>query len=145
MNSLDTNILVYAVNRGCQEFESAHAIYQKMLDEPAQWIISDQVLYEFYRALRHPKILEKPLSHTQALAQITFLREESGVRHCGYDTSFWDKIKDFGSHKRPKAIHIFDRILAITLINNGVENLYTRNTKDFKEFNFKNLINPITF
>lgn len=143
MNSLDTNILIYAVNRGCDEHERAKEVYQKMLDSPLDWIVSDQVLFEFYRGLRHPKILQRPLNHQQAIEQITFIREDSGVLHCAYETTFWDQVKTFGSTKNPKAVHIFDRVLAITLLKNGVKQLYTRNTKDFTEFEFETLINPI--
>lgn len=144
MNSLDTNILIYAVNSGCEENLHAKRVYQALLDNPSDWIISDQVLFEFYRGLRHPKILQKPLSHSQALEQIVFLREETGVLHCAYETSFWDRVKDFGSLRHPpKPVHIFDRVLAITLRNHGVVTFYTRNIKDFEEFGFKELVNPI--
>lgn len=143
MNSLDTNILLYAVNSGCDEHRTALGVYEQMLESPEAWIVSDQVLFEFYRGLRHPKILEKPLSHQQALEQIVFLREESGVLHCAYQTSFWEQIKSPGHRENPKGRHIFDRVLAITLLNNGVETFYTRNLKDFEEFPFKELVNPI--
>jgi predicted nucleic acid-binding protein len=75
MNSLDANLLIYGVNRGCHEHAKAKAVYESMLETPTHWILSDQVLFEFYRGLRHPQILERPLTQTQALKQITFLRE----------------------------------------------------------------------
>lgn len=143
MNSLDTNILIYAVNSGCKEHASAIKVYERMLEDPTSWIISDQVLFEFYRGLRHKNILERPLNHQQAIEQISFLREEAGILHCAYEVSFWDQVKSFDDCKNPKAIHIFDRVLAITLLKNKVTTLYTRNTKDFREFKFENLINPI--
>lgn len=144
MNSVDTNILIYAINSGCTEHEPAKKVYQDMLDSPSEWIVSDQVLFEFYRGIRHPKILQRPLNHEQAMKQITFLREESGVLHCAYETSFWDSVKEYGTHSTDrKPVHIFDRVLAITLLQNGVTSLYTRNTKDFVEFDFQKIINPI--
>lgn len=146
MNSVDTNVLIYAVNSGCAEHEKARAVYEMMLANPRDWILSDQVLFEFYRGLRHPKILERPLSHQMALDQILFLREQSGVLHCSYETSLWNLVTRKASNPanlNPKAIHIFDRVLAVTLLHNGVKNLYTRNEKDFEEFGFEKLINPI--
>ena len=47
MNSLDTNLLIYAVNSGCNEHSRAKAVYETMLTSPSDWIISDQVLFEF--------------------------------------------------------------------------------------------------
>jgi toxin-antitoxin system PIN domain toxin len=143
MNSLDTNILVYAVNQGCDEHEKALRIYQSMLVSPAEWMVADQVLFEFYRALRNPRILERPLDHSTALQQIRFLREESGVLHCGYDSRFWEKIIVPMAGSAHGSSHIFDRILAITLLSNGVTTFHTRNTRDFAEFSFKKIVNPI--
>jgi toxin-antitoxin system PIN domain toxin len=143
MNSLDTNILIYAVNSGCVEHERAKRVYESMLRDPSQWVLSDQVLFEFYRGLRSAKILERPLNHQEALRQIEFLRVHSGVLHCAYETAFWDDfLKDFRD-VRSRPSHIFDRILAITLRKNGVSTFYTRNTKDFAEFGFKSTVNPI--
>jgi predicted nucleic acid-binding protein len=144
MNSIDTNILIYAVNSGCTEHESAKKIYQSMLNNPSTWIVSDQVLFEFYRGLRHPKVLARPLNHQQAIQQLIFLREESGVLHCAYETSFWESVKKYEHDAYDlKPVHIFDRVLAITLLQNGVTTLYTRNTKDFVNFDFEKIINPI--
>ncbi len=143
MNSLDTNILIYAVNQGCAEHERARRVYEDMLESPAEWIVCDQVLFEFYRALRNPRILEHPLSHSAALHQIRFLREESGVLHCGYDIRFWEKIVVPMATSDSASSHIFDRILAVTLLGNGVTTFHTRNTRDFNEFPFQKLVNPI--
>jgi hypothetical protein len=56
MNSLDTNILVYAANREAPEHGKALAVVRTMLAQPSEWILADQVLWEFYPALRHPRI-----------------------------------------------------------------------------------------
>lgn len=143
MNSVDTNVLIYAVNVGCAEHEKARGVYEMMLENPGDWIVSDQVLFEFYRGLRNPKILERPLDHQGAMQQIVFLREQSGVLHCSYEPSFWNQVTTMAPSPSRKAVHIFDRVLAVTLLNHGVRNLYTRNPKDFTAFGFARLINPI--
>ena len=143
MNSLDTNILIYAVNSGCQEHAAAKPIYESMLLAPDQWLLSDQVLFEFYRGLRNGKILTRPLNHRQAFMQIQFLRDESGVHHCAYETTFWKALTDGFADTDRKSSHIFDRVLAITLRQHGVETFYTRNKNDFESFGFRCLINPI--
>jgi len=143
MNSLNTNILIYAVNSGCEEHDRAKRIYESMLNEPIQWLLSDQVLFEFYRGLRNSKILERPLSHRQALEQIEFLREDSGVQHCAYETVFWTNLMKGFQSAQPKSYYIFDHVLATTLLGHGVTTFYTRNTKDFDAFGFRSLVNPI--
>lgn len=143
MNSLDTNILVYAINADCAEHSKAKAVYASMLTAPSDWILSDQVLFEFYRILRNPRVLANPLEHETAVEQIVFLREITGVLHCAYEVSFWDRFLSGFKQTDKKATHIFDRILAVTLKANGVETFYTRNTKDFESFGFSSLVNPI--
>lgn len=143
MNSLDTSILMYASNADCPEHEKARKIYESMLYSPREWILSDQVLFEFYRALRNPKILEKPLSHTTAFKHIQFLREQSGVAHCAYEAGFWPTLTAGFSSGNPRSSHIFDRVLAVTLLKNGVKRFFTRNTRDFQEFGFQELRNPV--
>lgn len=143
MISLDTNILIYAINSGCEEHGRAKLLYEDMLANATNWIISDQVLFELYRGLRNSKILERPLSHQQALHQIKFLREDAGVLHCAYATNFWKHLTDGFTDSGRKSAHIFDRVLAVTLMEHGVDTFYTRNRKDFASFGFKTLVNPI--
>lgn len=143
MNSLDTNILIYAINADCPEYDKSRKLYESMIRSPREWILSDQVLFEFYRALRNPKIFEKPLNHTKALKQIRFLREKSGVAHCAYETGFWPELTSGFTNRNPRSSHIFDRVLAVTLLKNGVKQFFTRNIRDFKEFGFQKLRNPL--
>ena len=89
MKSLDTNILVYAANHGCAEHEQAKEIAESLMNDPASWIIADQVLFEYYRILRSPSILEKPLIAAEAARHIAFLREDVGCMHCAYALDLW--------------------------------------------------------
>jgi predicted nucleic acid-binding protein len=124
MKSLDTNILIYASNEDGPEHRKARDLVESLLDDADDWIIADQVLIETYRALRNPAVLQHPLGADEAWALVHFYREEAGCR-------------------RFDARRTFDAVLATTLIANAVDSFYTRNTKDFKEYGFSNLINPI--
>jgi len=55
MNSLDTHLLVYAANSAAPEHAKALGLVNTMLAHSTEWILADQVLWEFYKALRHPK------------------------------------------------------------------------------------------
>ena len=48
MNSLDTNILIYASNEDVPEYAKAQKLVGELLAAPGDWIIADQVLMEFY-------------------------------------------------------------------------------------------------
>lgn len=143
MNSLDTNILIYAANRGAPEHDKALAVVQAMLANPSEWILSDQVLWEFYKALRHPRILQKPRSAPQAAAHLRFLREESGVACCGYEPHYFAEVLGCLEKGRYPYQRTHDTILGITLRRNGVTVFYTRNERDFGESGIRSIINPI--
>lgn len=143
MNSLDTNILVYASNQSATEHPKALDLVHAMLADPSEWIISDQVLWEFYIALRHPLILSKPRTARQAAEQVRFLREESGVGACSYEISHFSAVLAKLKNPRFPYQRTHDAILAETLLINGVRTFYTRNTKDFVSSGFACLIDPI--
>lgn len=143
MKSLDTNILIYAVNSSCKEHNRARAIYEDLLSNPADWIVADQVLFEFFTALQNPNILAKPLSKHKALEQVRFLREESGAMCCAYEVSAWNSLVTMLGASKDKNRIIFDYVLAITLKINGVKTFYTRNKKDFESLDLFEVVNPI--
>lgn len=92
MKSIDTNLLVYALNTHCPEHPAAAAFLQSALDAPLEWILSDQVYLELYKALRNPKIFTKPLGAAAAFAKIDQLREHSGFLRCHYADAAWDAV-----------------------------------------------------
>lgn len=143
MNSLDTNILVYAANVDCDEHERANQLVNQALSARHEWIIAEQVLFEYYKALRHPKILSKPLAANAAAAQIRFLREKSGFMVCCYQMSLWNEVVAILSMRNFPYQRTHDLILGLTLMRNGVTTPHSRNTKDFVEIGFEHLVNPI--
>lgn len=42
MKSLDTSVLLYALNADCSEYQSARALIESALQQPHGWIIADQ-------------------------------------------------------------------------------------------------------
>jgi predicted nucleic acid-binding protein len=143
MKSLDTNLLVYAATHSAPEHARALVVIDEMLSRPQDWILSDQVLWEYYKALRHPRILEKPRSAKEAARQVRFLRESSGVAFCSYEGACYANLimrlekRDFPYQRT------HDAVLAATLRHHGVKEFFTRNTKDFVGSGFTKVINPI--
>jgi predicted nucleic acid-binding protein len=143
MNSLDTNLLVYAANSAAPEHAKALEIVNAMLAHPTEWILADQVLFEFYKALRHPRILQRPRSAAQAAAHVRFLREQSGVLCCSCGTSLFTEVLAQLENPRFPYQRTHDAILGATLCREGVKVFYTRNEKDFADSGIPKVINPI--
>ncbi|MCU0726373.1 MAG: PIN domain-containing protein [Planctomycetes bacterium] len=143
MNSLDTNLLLYATNADCAEHTRARPVIEEMIAAPGEWVIADQVLLEYYRLVRNPAVLARPLSAAEAEKRLEFFREESGVPHCGYEIALWPEIaKQLG---RPgfRAARTFDLVLAVTLRAAGVERFLTRNVRNFRPFDFFEVVDPL--
>ena len=141
--SLDTNILLYAANEDSPEHGICNAFLQMVIENPALWIIADQVYIELYRALCSPKVMSNPLSAGQAARHVSLLRDGMGVMHCGYNSECWDRlishlqVDDFPYRRT------HDAVLAATLLSHGVKTFYTRNTKDFVSAGFDQVRNPV--
>ena len=143
LSSLDTNILVYAANEDAVEHRLAKDLVDEALQEPSKWILSDQVLFELYKALRNPKILVRPLDAAGAAKQVLFWRTKSGFLHCAYDLPSWETVFEILSRSDTSYQRTHDIVLGITLARNGVGRFYTRNTKDFEGLGIPQVINPI--
>jgi len=142
-NSLDTNILVYAADEDAAEHKAASIVVEEMLANPRDWLLADQVLFEFYKALRNPRIFQHPLGAREAALRVRFLHSESGATRCCYELDNWDGVVARLAERGTPAGRTHDIVLGITLKSNGVDRFYTRNTKDFQEIGFVELINPI--
>ena len=143
MKSLDTNILVYAANQDAPEHLGAITVVNEMLAKPSEWLLADQVLWELYKALRNPKVLQKPRTAAQAAAQIEFLRTQAGVSHCAYEPSLFPGLLRRLKQTSFPYQRTHDAILAQTLVHHGVRTFYTRNLRDFEGAGFARLLNPI--
>lgn len=143
LSSLDTNILLYAANEDAPEHDLCKGFLERIVRDPSDWIIADQVYLELYRALRNPKVMSRTLSPKEAANHVTVLRDGMGLLHCGYTSECWSglirhlKADDFPFRRT------HDAVLAATLISHGVKTFYTRNTKDFLAAGFRELINPV--
>jgi predicted nucleic acid-binding protein len=143
MKSLDTNILLYAADEDCREHDAAIRLVTEALRSPAEWMLSDQVLFEMYAGLRHPGVFAKPLSATEAARRVAFLRDESGFSFCCYELRLWPMIHASLSAAGFPRRRTYDLVLAVTLRSNGVTEFYTRNVTDFRDAGFEQVVNPI--
>lgn len=142
-SSLDTNILVYAADEDAAEHKAASLVVAEMLANPRDWILADQVLYEFYKALRNPRVFEHPLGAREASLRLQFLHSESGVARCCYELSNWENVFARLAERDTPPGRTHDIVLGITLKTNGTDRFFTRNTREFQEIGFHELVNPI--
>lgn len=146
MLSIDSNILLYAVNSASPWNESAHA-WLTSIQHDEDVAISEFILAEFYGLLRNPAVLRHPLSSEEAVEVIQAYRTHPRWRLIGFPTesrplhdTLWQKarVKDFAFRK------IYDTRSALTMTAQGVTKLATVNVKDFEGLGFKKVWNPLS-
>ncbi len=142
MKSVDTNVLIYASDADCPEHGAAKALMDRALQERGEWVVADQVWFEFYKALRNPRVFRFPLSAPDAGRRVGELRDRAGLGHCHYlPVAFPDILTRLSAHDYPYQ-RTHDTVLAATLRANGVKLFYTRNVRDFADAGFQ-VENPI--
>lgn len=145
MFALDTNLLVYAHNVDAPFHKAAKAFVEKFLNERDSAgnltiCIPAQVLVEFLNVITWAK-LESPLPLPAAL-RVVQQYMDTGVTIVHQLPSQLDTLLELLATVKTRK-KIFDVALAATLRDNGVVGLYTLNTKDFIEFTFLDVVNPL--
>ncbi|MFM7180962.1 MAG: type II toxin-antitoxin system VapC family toxin [Verrucomicrobiales bacterium] len=144
MKSLDTNILVHALDTGSPYHSACFPIYESLLRDRNEWLVADQMLFELYRLLRNPVVFKNPLGASQATGLIERIRNGGAAMHCAYDARLWPRVMDL-LRRFPdrKGDLVFDAALAVTLQSKGVKTFYTRNTRDYQAFEMFDVVDPV--
>jgi len=141
MISCDTNILLYASDESCIEYEKASSFMFEMVDRK-DFVICELVLVELFRLLCHKKVLRFPLSCKEAAKYCMTLRSNPNWPVVEYSMGSMEKTWKLAASLE-NAATIFDLRLGLVLYTRGVTEFVTRNTKDFKKIGFRKLTNPI--
>jgi len=142
MIGIDTNLLLYARLSGNPFHEQARDFLDGLADSP-EVAISELVLVEFYLALRNPAIIDAPLSAAEAVEECQLFR-----RHPHWllveNAEVMEQVWDLASNRNFARRRIIDARLAKTLIAFGVTEFATTNVRDFEEFGFSKVWNPLS-
>jgi toxin-antitoxin system PIN domain toxin len=140
MRSVDTNILLYALNTDCSEFTRARQVVDE-LASAQDVVICELVLVELYMLLRNPAVLAQPLDAREATKVCTSLRRHPHWRlvdAAPVMNEVWKRTASMAFARR----RIIDARLALTLLHHGVSEWITRNVNDFAEYPFTRVWSP---
>jgi toxin-antitoxin system PIN domain toxin len=141
MISIDTNVLLYGLNRDCTEHTAARAFLETCAGR-ADVAIAELVLVELYVLLRNPAVVRRPLEAGAAAELCQAFRRHprwAVVESADVMARVWAAAARPGVARR----HVFDARLAHTLLDHGVTELATRNTRDFEGFGFARVFDPV--
>ena len=142
MISADTNLFIYAYVQGNSAYESSRAFFADHR-ENLDFAICDLVLVEVYMQLRNPAVVKMPLSARDAVAYCRALSEHPRWQYLRYNADIMPALWDFAGKENTAFRRIIDARLALTLRHYGVTRFATANEKDFQNFGFEKVWNPV--
>jgi toxin-antitoxin system PIN domain toxin len=120
---LDTNILVYAMNKDAAQHGACRALLDRALVQEIPVGVAPQVLFEYFAVVTSAKQMTIPLSTADAANDVEYLRRALPVIHPGprVIARTLDLLRVLGHSGR----HVFDIVLAATMMENGIKAIYT--------------------
>ncbi len=144
MISFDTNVLFPAVDPSNPLHASALE-FMRSLGAREDVLVSEFALVELYGLLRNPAVVAKPLSAAESVGICQKFRHHPRWRVAGFGPesrslhdNLWKKASTDAFPRR----RIYDIRMALSLVEQGVTEFATVNTKDFENVGFLKVWNP---
>jgi hypothetical protein len=141
---VDTNVLVYAADRGCPEHARCRQLLEGWRAQKMPWYTTWGVLYEFLRVTTHARVFRKPWAPAQAWSFVAALLASPALgllsetpRHAEVAAGVLAEVPEV----RGNLIH--DAHTAILMREHGIRHIYTRDS-DFHRFPFLEVVDPLT-
>lgn len=133
---VDSNILVYAINKSSPKHKLAQQFLIKNRDKLS---VAHQNLLESLRILTHPKY-PSPMDTSKALEAVFKITEALNVIYPQFETMHlnFELIKKY----KLKSDEVFDGYIVATMLTNGINKIATDNERDFKRIIEIKVINP---
>jgi toxin-antitoxin system PIN domain toxin len=143
MLSADTNLFLYAANPASSHQKRAALFFSECAGRGIEFATCEPVLVEIYMQLRNPSILRKPLNGPKAAEFCNRLRANPQWQHLDYHPEVSKELWLWAQATTSDFRRIIDARLALTLLHHGVTEFATANARDFQEFGFTKVWNPL--
>jgi len=140
--AVDTNVLVYAHRRECEEHRQALGRIRSLAESQEPWAIPWPCVYEFFSFVTNVRIWKHAAStQAQAWDQIEVWTASPGLRLLGETTGFVSVLERFVKRPRVLGAVVHDARIAALCVAHGVEGLLSRD-RDFSLFPELAIENP---
>ncbi|MFC2131177.1 type II toxin-antitoxin system VapC family toxin [Bacteroidota bacterium] len=127
---IDTNLIVYALNKDSEFHKECLAIMSAALNGKLKAAIAEKSLYEFYAITTDKRRVEKPVSVKKATEIIELLIGSKIDILYSSPASISKTIELIRKYKVRKQ-DIFDYVLIGIMLASSITQIYTYNKKDF--------------
>ena len=142
----DTNLFIHAADPDSPNHASAREFFRELDSQTdgSEFVLCELVLIELYMQLRNAAVFVKPYTAKESAAYCQALKQNPKWRCVDYDNAVSTKLWQWASTTRFGFRRIIDARLGLTLRHHSVTHFATANVKDFQEFGFQRVWNPIT-
>ncbi|NIS10084.1 MAG: type II toxin-antitoxin system VapC family toxin [Candidatus Dadabacteria bacterium] len=143
MYVVDTNILIYAVDKSCEKHIICFELVEDLMQGFLPWFLTWSIIYEFLRVSTHPKVFKKPLTTSNSLRYINSLFSSNSLQILKQGDNHSKLVQQTLSEINGiKGNKIHDAHTAILMREHGISKIYTRDN-DFHTFPFLEVIDPL--
>ncbi len=142
MMALDTNVLFAWLNKD-HEWHLPAARWIASQHSNTKMVLCELTLIELYGLLRNPVLLKTPLSAGVAVKTVQSLRTHPCWILADYPGTLMESVWKASAVEGFARRRIYDARLAFTLRHHGVTEFATTNIKDFQDFGFARVWNPL--
>lgn len=146
ITTADTNLFIHAADPDSPNHAKARDFFNRVVSQSdkGEFVLCELVLIELYMQLRNAAVFARPYSAAESAAYCLALKQNPKWRCVDYDNAVSNKLWQWASTTKFGFRRIIDARLGLTLRHHGVSNFATANVKDFQEFGFQRVWNPMT-
>ena len=143
MISADTNLFIYAADPDAPQHEAARSFFADLRQGEMEFVLCELVLVEIYLLLRNPAVFRKPYSAQVAMDYCQALKGCPDWRCVDYAPEVSAGLWQWAGATTRGYRAIVDARLALTLRHHGVTQFASANVRDFEDFGFERVWNPL--
>lgn len=140
---LDTNILVHATTQSSARHAKAKTICEQVYKGQLEGCVTFQNLCEWYGVMTDPRRITPPLSVEAAARELEIYLSPNRLALLAVTPGVMQRLPNLLRRAQSRGSHLFDVLLVATMLEHGVDTLYTENTRDFSAFREIRVANPL--
>jgi len=140
---IDSNILIYAFNAQSQFNAKAEAVLEKLIRTDG-FAITDISLIEFYQIITNDKVVSDAISPDKAYKIIKNILLNKKIEVLETNIDILEVTFESAADYDIRKYEIYDHLIANLCNHNSIKKFITANDKDFKRYDFFDVINPFS-
>ena len=139
---LDTNILVHATTAASSHHAKAKEICKQAWQKELAACVALQNLCEWYAVVTDSRRVSPPIPLEEASREMELYKDSGSLKIIAPSEDLLQSLPGLLRRVKCKGSHVFDVLLVATMLEHGVETIYTENTRDFSGFREIRAVNP---